>query len=185
AYAQARLLARYFVSGTRLYRKGLQRLYPRPFKKQVDGACQQYGVENNFVWAVMRQESAFKPAATSWAGASGLMQLMPGTAKDEAKRIGLQKYDIYDVTDNVNMGAAHLARLAKSFDRPDWIMAAYNAGTGNARKWLADGKQNLAVDFWIEQVRFDETCDYVQKVLSNLETYRLLYGAGNASVSAN
>jgi soluble lytic murein transglycosylase len=185
AYAQARLLTRYFVSGATLYRKGLQRLYPRPFKKQVDAACKQYGVENNFVWAVMRQESAFKPAATSWAGASGLMQLMPGTAKDEAKRIGLQKYDIYDVTDNVNMGTAHLARLAKSFDRPEWIMAAYNAGAGNARKWLVDGKRNLAADFWIEQVRFDETCDYVQKVLGNLETYRLLYGAGDTPAAAN
>jgi soluble lytic murein transglycosylase len=174
AYAQARLLTRYFVSGTTLYRKGLQRLYPRPFKKQVNAACEQYGVEDNFVWAVMRQESAFKPSATSWAGASGLMQLMPGTAKDEAKRIGLQKYDIYDVTDNVNMGTAHLARLSKSFERPEWIMAAYNAGSGNARKWLT-GKQDLAADFWIEQVRFDETCDYVQKVLGNLETYRLLY----------
>ncbi|MDR1621650.1 MAG: transglycosylase SLT domain-containing protein [Synergistaceae bacterium] len=188
AYAQARLLSRYFASGTTLYRKGLQYLYPRPFKKQVDMASRQYDVEDNFVWAVMRQESAFKPAATSWAGASGLMQLMPGTAKDEAKRIGLQKYDIYDVTDNINMGTAHLARLAKSFDRPEWIMAAYNAGAGNARKWLADGKRDLAADFWIEQVRFDETCDYVQKVLGNLETYRLLYGgkdaAGNISAGA-
>jgi soluble lytic murein transglycosylase len=182
-YTQARLLTRYFASGTTLYRKGLRHLYPRPFKKQVDAACEQYGVEDNFVWAVMRQESAFKPNATSWAGASGLMQLMPGTAKDEAKRIGLQKYDIYNVADNVNMGAAHLARLAKSFERSDWIMAAYNAGAGNARKWLTDGKQNLAVDFWIEQVRFDETCDYVQKVLGNLETYRLLYGVGSADVA--
>jgi soluble lytic murein transglycosylase len=125
----------------------------------------------------MRQESAFKPNATSWAGASGLMQLMPGTAKDEANRMGLKKYDIYAVEDNINMGASHLARLRKSFDREDWIMAAYNAGSGNARKWLTDGKQALSADFWIEQVRFDETCDYVQKVSGNLAVYRLLYGA--------
>jgi soluble lytic murein transglycosylase len=143
----------------------------------VEAACEKYGVEDNFVWSVMRQESAFNPRATSWAGASGLMQLMPGTAKDEAKRIGLQKYDIYDVTDNVTLGTAHLARLEKSFERKDWIMAAYNAGPGNARKWLADERRNLTPDAWIEEVRFDETCDYVQKVSANLEVYRMLYGA--------
>lgn len=177
-YSQARLLARYFTSGSTLYRKGLEYLYPRPFKKQVDLACGKYGVENNFVWSIMRQESAFQPNATSWAGASGLMQLMPGTAKDEAKRIGLKQYDIYSVEDNVNMGTAHLARLNKAFERKDWIMAAYNAGPGNARKWLADGKQNLPLDLWIEQVRFDETCDYIQKVSANIEVYRMLYGGG-------
>jgi soluble lytic murein transglycosylase len=181
SYSQARALTRWFVSGTKLYRKGLEGLYPRPFMKQVEAACKTYGVESNLVWSVMRQESAFRPGALSRAGASGLMQLMPGTAKDEAKRIGLQKYDILDVTDNITMGTAHLARLARSFERRDWIMAAYNAGPGNARKWLADGRQNMKPDLWIEQVRFDETCDYIQKVSGNLEVYRLLYGAGAAS----
>jgi soluble lytic murein transglycosylase len=186
-YAQARLLARHFVSGATLYRKGLEYLYPRPFKKQVEAACKKYGVEENLVWSVMRQESAFKPSATSWAGASGLMQLMPGTAKDEAKRLGLKKYDIYDVTDNIGIGTAHLARLSGFLKRVDWVMAAYNAGAGNARKWLADGGQDLAPDFWIERVRFDETCDYVQKVSANLEVYRLLYGAeqGNGASAEN
>jgi soluble lytic murein transglycosylase len=178
-YAQARLLARHFTSGTVLSRKGLERLYPRPFRKQVEAACKKYGVEDNFVWAVMRQESAFKPRAVSWAGASGLMQLMPGTAKDEAKRIGLQKYDIYDIANNIVLGTAHLARLGKSFERKDWIMAAYNAGSGNARKWLTDAKKNLTPDYWIEEIRFDETCDYVQKVSGNLEVYRMLYGAND------
>jgi soluble lytic murein transglycosylase len=146
----------------------------------VEAACKKYGVEDNFVWAVMRQESAFKPRATSRAGASGLMQLMPGTAKDEAKRIGLRKYDIYDIADNVVLGTAHLARLGKSFERKDWVMAAYNAGAGNARKWLAEEKRNLTPGYWIEEIRFDETCDYVQKVSGNLEVYRMLYGAPGA-----
>ncbi|MDR2529051.1 MAG: transglycosylase SLT domain-containing protein [Synergistaceae bacterium] len=178
SYIQARLLSRYFAAGRSFYRKGLELLYPRPFKKQVDAACEKFGVVGNLVWSVMRQESAFRPGATSHAGASGLMQLMPATARDEAKRIGLAKYDIYDVTDNINMGTAHLARLGRTFAREDRVMAAYNAGSGNARKWLADGGQELAPDFWIERVRFDETCDYVQKVSGNLAVYRLLYGEG-------
>lgn len=180
-YTQARQLSRYFTSGTTLYKKGLQYLYPRPYGELVDAAAKKYGVEDNLVWSVMRQESAFKSNATSWAGASGLMQLMPGTAKDEAKKIGLKNYNIYDVKDNIEMGTAHLARLGKSFDRKDWVMAAYNAGSGNARKWLADGRQSLTSDFWIEHIRFDETCDYVQKVSGNLEVYRLLYGTASSS----
>lgn len=181
SYAQARQLTRWFTTGTKLYRRGLEYLYPRPYRDRVDAACKKYGVEDNLVWSIMRQESAFKPSATSWVGASGLMQLMPGTAKDEAKRIGLKSWDIYDVKDNITMGTAHLARLGKSFDRNDRIMAAYNAGPGNARKWMADGKQDLPPDFWIEQVRFDETCDYIQRVSGNLETYRMLYGVGTVT----
>ncbi|MCL2010154.1 MAG: transglycosylase SLT domain-containing protein [Synergistaceae bacterium] len=176
-YAQARALSRYFVSGANVYRKGLEYLYPRPFRRQVDAAAAEFGVENNLVWSVMRQESAFAPRATSHAGASGLMQLMPATAKDEANRVGLKSYDIYNVTDNIRMGTSHLAWLARSFSRLDWIMAAYNAGSGNARKWMADGGSDLTSDFWIERIRFDETCDYVQRVSGNLEVYRMLYGA--------
>jgi soluble lytic murein transglycosylase len=175
AYSQALPLTRILVSGTTLYRKGLERLYPRPFRKEVEAACEKYGVEDSFVWAVMRQESAFKTGAVSHAGAAGLMQLMPGTAKDEAKRMGLKGYKIHDAADNIAIGTAHLAHLRRSFEREDWIMAAYNAGGGNARKWLAEERRDLAADYWIEEVRFAETHDYVQKVSGNLETYRMLY----------
>ena len=109
------------------------------------------------------------------------MQLMPATAKGEAKRIGLKKYDIYNIKDNILMGASHIAWLKKSFAREDWIMAAYNAGSGNARKWLAEGRDSMAPDRWIEEVRFDETCDYVQKVSGNLAVYRMLYDAETTS----
>ena len=64
-------------------------------------------------------------------------------------------------------------------------MAAYNAGSGNARKWLKDGRDSLEPDRWIEEVRFGETCDYVQKVSGNLAVYRMLYGkAANARKEA-
>ena len=185
AYDQARRLTGLMTSGTTLYRSDLEALYPRPFRAQVEKACKTYGVEDHLVWAVMRQESAFKPRATSRAGASGLMQLMPGTAKGEAKRMGLKQYNIYDVTDNIAMGASHLAWLAKSFAREDWIMAAYNAGSGNARKWLKDGRDSLEPDRWIEEVRFGETCDYVQKVSGNLAVYRMLYGIGCLNGAGN
>ena len=180
-YDQARRLTGLMTLGTTLYRSDLEALYPRPFRAQVEDACKTYGVEDHFVWAVMRQESAFKPRATSHVGASGLMQLMPGTAKGEAKRMGLKKYNIYNIKDNISMGTSHLSWLGRSFAREDWIMAAYNAGSGNARKWLGDGRDALEPDRWIEEVRFNETCDYVQKVSGNLAVYRMLYGGAEAA----
>lgn len=175
SYAEARRLEAILTSGTTLYRNDLEALYPRPFRSQVENAAKTYGVEDNFVWAIMRQESAFRPDAKSYVGASGLMQLMPATAKEEAKRAGLAKYEIMNVNDNIKIGTSHLNTLAKSFSRKEWIMAAYNAGSGNARKWLRDGGERVALDRWIERIRFDETSGYVQRVSANLEIYRLLY----------
>ena len=174
-YDQARRIESMLTAGPTLYRTDLESLYPRPYRAQVEAACKEYGVEAALVWSVMRQESAFKPRAKSSAGATGLMQLMPGTAKGEAKRMGLKQYDIYDTGDNIRMGTSHLSWLAKSFARADWVMAAYNAGSGNARKWLQDGRDKMALDRWIEEVRFSETCGYVQRVSANLHVYRLLY----------
>ena len=71
--------------------------------------------------------------------------------------------------------------MSRSFAREDWVMAAYNAGSGNARKWLRDGRDVLEPDRWIEEVRFNETCDYVQKVSGNLAVYRMLYGGAETA----
>lgn len=178
SYQNARRMENLMTSRTTLYRQDLEALYPRPFKAIVDAAAKQYGTEANFVWAIMRQESAFQPDARSWVGAAGLMQFMPATAREEAKRAGLAHYDLYNPADSIRLGASHLATLGKSFSRPEYVMAAYNAGSGNARKWLKDGGQNLDLASWIERVSFSETNGYVQRVSANLEIYRRLYGNG-------
>lgn len=180
SYNEARRLETLLTSGRTLYRANLEALYPRPFRAQVKAACEAYSVEDALVWAVMRQESSFRPDARSHAGATGLMQLMPGTAKGEAKRAGLEKYDLLDVNDNIRLGTSHLAWLGRSFPRVEWVMAAYNAGSGNARKWLKNGGEGLPLDRWIEAVKFDETCGYVQRVSANLRIYRMLYGTAGA-----
>lgn len=177
SYSSARRLETLLTANTNLYRADLEALYPRPFKNLVDSASKQYGVENNFIWAIMRQESAFKPDARSWVGAAGLMQLMPATAKGEAKRAGLANYDLNNPGDNIKLGTSHLGWLGQSFPRPEWVMAAYNAGSGNARKWMKNGGDKLDLLNWIEAVKFDETCGYVQRVSANLEIYRMLYNA--------
>ncbi len=175
SYSEARRLETLMTSNTTLYRGDLEALYPRPYKALVDAAAKQYGVESNFVWAIMRQESAFKVNARSWVGAGGLMQLMPATAKEEAKRAGLSRYDLYNASDNIKLGTSHLGWLGRNFARPEYVMAAYNAGSGNARKWLKEVGNNPDLARWIEAVKFDETNGYVQRVSANLEIYRMLY----------
>ena len=175
SYTNARRMENLMTSSTTLYRQDLEALYPRPFKAAVDAAAKQYGVEANFVWAIMRQESAFKPEARSYVGAAGLMQLMPATAREEAKRAGLSHYDLYNPSDNIRLGTSHLGWLGKNFARPEYVMAAYNAGSGNTRKWLKDGGERLDLPHFIERVAFTETNGYVQRVSANLEIYRRLY----------
>ena len=176
SYTEARKLGALLTTGTTLYRPDLEALYPRRFRPQVQAASREFGVEEAFIWAIMKQESDFRHAVRSSAGATGLMQLMPGTAKGEAKRIGLTNYNITDPNDNVRMGTSYLALQSRSFARKEWVMAAYNAGPGNARKWLKNGGDRLNLDRWIEAVAFEETRGYVQRVSANLEIYRMLYG---------
>ena len=175
SYAEARRLETLMTSNTTMYRQDLEALYPRPYKASVDAAAKRYGVESNFVWAIMRQESAFQVNARSWVGAAGLMQLMPATAHEESKRAGLENYDLYNANDNIRLGTSHLGWLGKNFARPAYVMAAYNAGSGNARKWLREAGGNVDMVRWIEAVKIGETNDYVQRVSANLEVYRLLY----------
>lgn len=175
AYQEARQIENLMTSRQTLYRKDLEALYPRPYRATVEAAAKQYGTDANFVWAIMRQESAFKPDARSYVGAAGLMQFMPATAREEARRAGLSHYDLYNPSDSIRLGASHLATLSKSFARPEYVMAAYNAGGGNARKWLRDGGDRLDLAHWIERIPFTETSGYVQRVSANLEIYRRLY----------
>ena len=182
AYAAAGRISDEIRKGPVFYRRGLSFLFPRPFLKEVTRASERFKVEENIIWAIMRQESAFNPNATSWAGAGGLMQLMPGTARSEAKALEMKKYSVYNPEQNIILGSAHIARLLRSFGAIEVALAAYNAGGGNARRWL-DGRKNVPLDEWIELVRFEETNDYVQKVMANLHIYRALYAPSRLSAS--
>ena len=174
-YSAGLALQRFFVKNGTASRQGLQLLYPRPYHSIVSKAAERFGVEDNLIWSVMKQESAFNPVARSHAGATGLMQLMPGTAKGEAGLLKMPEFKIWDVTDNITLGASYLSRQLKSFGDPQRAAAAYNAGPGNARRWNDDGGKGLPLELWIEKITFRETSDYVQRVIGNLFTYRLVY----------
>jgi len=175
AYSAVGRIAGEITRGPSFFRKGMEYLYPRPFLDEVKKAAERFKVEENLVWAIMRQESAFNPNATSWVGAAGLMQLMPATARSEAKALEMKNYNLYNAGQNIILGTAHIARLLKSFGKVEQAVAAYNGGSGSVRRWLA-GRKDVPLDEWIESVRFEETNDYVRKVMANLYIYRALYG---------
>ncbi len=183
AYSAAGRIAGELTRGPSFFRKGMEFLYPRPFLDEVKKTAERFKVEENLVWAIMRQESAFNPNATSWVGAAGLMQLMPATARSEAKALKMKNYNIYNAGQNIILGTAHIARLLKSFGNVEQAVAAYNGGGGSARRWLA-GRKDVPLDEWIESVRFEETNDYVRKVMANLHIYRALYGVPKAEGEA-
>ena len=130
-------------------------------------------VEMALVYGLSRQESEFDPDALSPAGARGLMQLMPRTARMVAKQIGVPYAPgrLSDPVYNATLGAAHLGDLVQNEFSGSYIMsiAAYNAGASRVREWVAT--QIDPID-WIENIPFSETRNYVQRVMENTEVYR-------------
>jgi len=140
------------------------------------------GAERALVLATIRQESAFEVDAISPAGARGLMQLMPQTARGVADRLGKGNGHTLarlttDPEYNITLGQNYLAGLLSGFDGATVIaLAAYNAGPGRAAQWIRENgdPRSTGVDpvDWIEMISFEETRNYVQRVMENLNVYR-------------
>jgi soluble lytic murein transglycosylase len=132
----------------------------------------------SLVNGITRQESSFDRAAVSGANARGLMQLMPGTAREQAGKMGVG-YDYGRLTSdpsyNVMLGSAYFRRLVNTWDgNYPLAVASYNAGAGNVRKWInsyGDPRGNVDIVSWIEKIPFEETRGYVQRVLENSVVY--------------
>jgi len=133
------------------------------------------GLHSSWVFAITRQESAFMDDARSGVGASGLMQLMPATAKETARKFSIplaSPQQVLDPDKNIQLGAAYLSQVHSQFNGNRVLAsAAYNAGPARVRQWLK-GANHLAFDVWVESIPFDETRQYVQNVLS----YSVIYG---------
>lgn len=147
----------------------LQLRYPIAFEKQVLQNARRNSIDPAWVFSIMRQESAYMTDARSHAGALGLMQLMPRTAKFEARRLKLRlrnQREILNVDKNIRLGTAHLKRVLETHNgNLPLATAAYNAGSFRVRSWLpSDG--SLPADIWIENVPFKETRNYVKKILA-------------------
>ena len=151
------------------------------------------GYEGNWtmIHAIARQESQFDKTAVSSAGARGLMQLMPGTAREQSGKIGLTYQPAALTTDpnlSIMLGSSYFQRIYANYNSYPLAIAAYNAGGGNVNKWLrANGDPRTgAVDMvdWIEAIPFQETRNYVQRVIENAVVYDLMHPARAKSSGA-
>jgi soluble lytic murein transglycosylase len=142
--------------------------------------------------AIARQESEFDSMARSPAGAVGMMQLLPSTAKEVAKKndIDYLPQNLYDPEYNMTLGSMYLQRMIDNYDGSlIMAIAAYNAGPGNVYKWVQKyGKPEHTIDGavdWIEKIPFAETRNYVQRVLENLQIYRHIEAEKSIDADAN
>jgi soluble lytic murein transglycosylase len=155
-------------------------ILPREYYPLHALAEEDWPVPTEFALAIARQESEFNPRAVSTAGARGLMQLMPATAAEVSGKLGVD-YDLNRLTAdemyNARLGTAYLARMLRAYDG-SYILAAaaYNAGPGRVREWLAafGDPRDPEVDavIWIETIPFEETRNYVMRVMESLHVYR-------------
>ncbi|MDO8465705.1 MAG: transglycosylase SLT domain-containing protein [Gallionella sp.] len=147
--------------------------YLAPYRDVLQAHIRENGLEEAWVYGLMRQESRFVTAAKSEVGAAGLMQIMPSTARWIAKKLGLKSYKrslISQLDTNFRLGTYYMKTVLSWFDdSPVLASAAYNAGPGRARLWRGDRPLEGAI--YAETIPFDETRDYVKKVMSNTMYY--------------
>ena len=152
--------------------------YLAPYREALGEKARAQSLEEAWVLGLVRQESRFIAAVKSSAGAAGLMQLMPATAKWVAHRMGMRDYSWARVTDadvNAALGTYYLRHVLDGLDgSPVLAAAAYNAGPGRARRWRDTHALEGAI--YAETIPFNETRDYVKKVMNNTMYYAALLG---------
>jgi soluble lytic murein transglycosylase len=154
-------------------------LYPALYRETILREASRRKVDPRLVLAIMRQESGFRPGAKSMAAARGLLQLTIDTAMRYAAHVGLNNLrdeDLYRPETSILLGSEYLADLTRQFpDLPEAVAASYNGGEDNAARWVkrAGGQRDPGV--FTAEVGFDETKNYVYKVMANYRAYRQLY----------
>ncbi len=153
--------------------------YPTPYQAEVVDAARENGLDTAFVYGLMRQESRFVADIVSAAGAVGLMQLMPPTARWVAHRTGrasVRAPQLEDPELNIQLGAFYLRYVLDKLDSQSALgAAAYNAGPGRAQAWRASVPLEGAV--YVETIPFNETREYTKKVLANAMFYQAQLGS--------
>ncbi|MES9923885.1 MAG: transglycosylase SLT domain-containing protein [Candidatus Thiodiazotropha endolucinida] len=157
----------------------LELRFPLAHRQAIADQARDHGIDTAWIYAILRQESAFISDARSTAGARGLMQLMPKTAKQVAKELKqspVKLEDLYQPEVNIKLGAGYLNKVYRQLqESPVLATAAYNAGPHRVLSWLPE--QSQASDIWIETVPFRETREYLKRVFAYTVIYS--YRLGN------
>ena len=159
--------------------------FPTPFRNELVARAKETGLDPAYVYGLIRQESRFVADARSQVGASGLMQIMPATARWTAKKLGIDYHVglIADRGTNLRLGTGYLKLVLDAFDGSQAMAAAaYNAGPNRPRKWREGPVLDPVV--WAENIPFNETRDYVKKVLHNASLYAALLNGDPPSLKA-
>lgn len=150
--------------------------FPLAYREYFHSASREQELDVNWVYALARQESAFRHDARSHRGAVGLLQLLPATARQTASNAGVPYNNLATLLDpesNIRLGTAHLSTLLKEFDNNRILAtAAYNAGEHRVRQWLGEESADLDSDIWVETMPYHETRQYVRNVMA----YTVIYG---------
>lgn len=158
-------------------KRGYELSHPRPYEDLVLKAATQYNVEPELIWATMKEESTFKHDVSSWAGAMGLMQIMPATGQDIATRLNttIIDSDLLKPEINIKFGTFYISSMLKMFSGDiDKAMAAYNGGPGNVSRWNKSTLGKTKEDF-PTAITFFETQEYITKVKNSYHIYKWLY----------
>ncbi|STZ76582.1 lytic transglycosylase domain-containing protein [Bergeriella denitrificans] len=155
--------------------------YLSPFKDTTVRYAEQVNVDPAWVYGLIRQESRFVMGAQSSVGAQGLMQVMPSTAREIAGKIGMSTSELYTMDGNIRMGTWYMADARRNL-RNNEVMATagYNAGPSRARRWQASTPLEGAI--YAETIPFNETRDYVKKVMTNATYYASLFNEPQTSL---
>ena len=152
------------------YLDDLSRRFPMPFGSQMQSNAKKNNIDVAWAYAIVRRESSFMPDAASHAGALGLMQVMPGTARYLAKK-KVKRNTLFNPNRNVELGTQYMRYLMDKMDNnPILATASYNAGWRRVKQWLPE-KNNVPLDLWIETIPFKETRNYVKAVLAYKQIY--------------
>jgi soluble lytic murein transglycosylase len=169
--AHARLRGRWSVNV-------LRGIYPLTYSEILLAESRHHRVDPHLLAAVVRQESAFSPDVISRAGARGLLQIMPGTGRWWATRLGVRDYSdelLFHPETNVHLGAAFLSDLQRRYRELQISLAAYNAGPTRARRWVQSRAYRVDPEIFAERIPFSETRGYVRNIQTQLRIYRQLY----------
>lgn len=151
-------------------------IYKTDYSEYVEKYANEYNVDKNLVFAIIKAESNFDEDAKSYRGAVGLMQLMQTTAEEIAPKINLDinEENILEPDININIGTKYISMLIQKYENVGLAVAAYNAGSGNVDSWIEN--KTLSQDGSdLENVPFTETNNYVRKILRDYEIYKQLY----------